>query len=266
MRLPALSALSIVAVVLQAVPVAAQVIVPPPTEPVAVDRALFDAGLPVSLDRIKRALDRTPPADGRPRLLNLTEYVVVVGKAPEISLFGGVDLGGGPFRSMHADMMAATRPSKLDQAIGSDGLGVATLALFQLVPPALRVIAGWFSGDQDDRRPGWVAFTETLVLEPADQSSLAAHTLLFHRLEGQRVSFHTRTSHPPSSGFVLAVDSQEWGILEQEVADRTIPNELLQPGRVGNLHSLTVSQVPGTVMEVPLAVDLLVVVHERLEP
>ena len=148
----------------------------------------------------------------------------------------------------------------------TDALGIATAALFRLVSPAIRTVAGWFSGDEDDHPPRWAAYTETVVLEPTNEASPPAQTLLFHRLEGQRVSLHTSTSHRPTTGFVITVDGQEWGVLEQEVADRTIPNELLLPGRVGNLHSLTVRQVRGTLLEDPVTVDLLVVVHEKPEP
>ena len=248
---------------LQTAPVAAQVILATPTEPVAVDRDPSQVELPVSLDRIKRGLERESTTDpSRLRLLDLTEYVVVVAEAPALSLFGDTDLSGGPTRGIHAEMMAVTRPSRLDQAMGSDTLGVATAALVGL---AIRSVAGWFSGNEseDDHRPRWAGYTETFVLAPRDEASLTAPTLLFHRLEGQRVSLHTSASHAPNAGVVIAVDGQEWGPLEQEVADRTIPNELLLPGRVGNLHSLTVGRVPGTVLEVPLTIDLLVVVHEQ---
>ena len=123
-------------------------------------------------------------------------------------------------------MRAIARPSRLDQAIGSDALGVATTALSMVVPRAIRAVAGWFSGDQDDRVPRWVGYTGTFVLEPTDEASPTAHALLFHRLDGHRVSLHTSASHPPNAGVVITVDGQEWGALEQEVADRTIPNEL----------------------------------------
>ena len=201
-----------VVVALQTAPVAAQIVLSTPTEPVAVDRAASEGELAVSLDRIRRALDNSAEA-GAPRLRipDVREYVFVVGKAPEVSLFGDTDLSrgaGAVGAPTHADMRAIARPSRLDQAIGSDALGVATTAL----------------------------------------------------------SIHTSASHPPNAGVVITVDGQEWGTLEQEVADRTIPNELLLSGRVGNLHSLTIRRVPGAVLEAPLAVELLVVVHEKVEP
>ena len=250
-----------VVVAAQSVPVAAQVILPTATAPI-VDPARLENDLPVSLDRISRALEEIPPADGRSRWLNLTEYVIVVGEAPQISLFGNADLSGGPMRSMHADMMTIARPSRFDQAAGSDALGAATAAaFFKFVPPAIRAVAGWFTGDEDDRAAGWAAYTETFVLE----SSATAHTLIFHWLEGQRVALHARLSHADTLGFRVGVDGQEWDTFDREVVDHTIPSELLRPTGTGNVHRLAVRRAPGTA-EAPLRVDLMVVVHEPLTP
>ena len=88
---------------------------------------------------------------------------------------------------------------------------------------------------------------------------------MFHRLKGQRVAFSTNASHAPNASVAITVDGQEWDLLEQETADRTIPNKLLLPKRVANLHTLTVSHVPGTVLEHALTIKLLVVVHEKME-
>ncbi len=129
-----------------AAPVVAQDVRPAQTNPSIDDGGRTQDELPVSLDRIKRALDRPPPTDGHARLLDFTEFVVVVGTAPDVPLFEEGDFSGGPVGSMHAEMMAAVRPSRMDQAVGSDSLGVATAALFSLVPPAGRAIAGWFWG------------------------------------------------------------------------------------------------------------------------
>ena len=265
---PSLAALLLAVVILQTAPAAAQLILPAPTDRVVTDRASSEDEPPVSLDRIRRALDR-PVNPSHPHLLDLTEYVFVVADAPELPLFDDADVRGAvPFvgAPTHADMVAVARPSRLDQAVGSDVLGVVTSALFMLAPRAIQAVAGWFSGGEDERAPGWAGYTATYVLAPRTAASPTAHTLVFHRLEGQRVAFSTSASHPPNASVVIAVDGQEWDLLEQETTDRTIPNELLLPKRVANLHTLTVSHVPGTVLEHALTIKLLVVVHERMEP
>ena len=50
-------------------------------------------------------------------------------------------------------MMAITRLSRLNQAIGSDALGVATAMLSSLVPSALSALVGWFAKDDPERPP-----------------------------------------------------------------------------------------------------------------
>ena len=200
-------------------------------------------------------------------MLNLTEFVVVVGTAPTLPLFGDDDLSGGPWRSTHADMMAAARPARLDQAVGSDVLGVATAALFALVPPAVRAVAGWLSGDEEVRGPGWAGYTETFVLGSQAETLPADRTLGFHRLGGQRVALHASVSGPEAPGFMVTVDGQQWRTFHWEVADHTVPNERLLPEPVGNMHRVTVGRVPGTQLpHDPLIVGLLVVVHEVAEP
>ena len=167
---------------------------------------------------------------------------------------------------MHTEMMAAVRPSRMDQAVGSDSLGVATAAAFALVPVAIRTVAGWFSGDEDVRGPGWAGYTETFVLGSPADTLPATHTLGFHRLEGQRVALHVSVSGPDAAGFMVTVDGHRWRTFDQEVADHTIPHELLLPEPVGDMHRLTISHVPGSYLQAPLTVGLLVVVHEAEEP
>ncbi len=60
---PTLAAVSMVVVALQAAPVAAQVVFPTPTEPVAVEPGSFEGALTGSIDRIKQALERASAAD-----------------------------------------------------------------------------------------------------------------------------------------------------------------------------------------------------------
>ena len=249
-----------------AAPVVAQDVRPAQTNPSIDDGGRTQDELPVSLDRIKRALDRPAPTDGHARLLDFTEFVVVVGTAPDVPLFEEGDFSGGPVGSMHTEMMAAVRPSRMDQAVGSDSLGVATAAAFALVPVAIRAVAGWFSGDEDVRGPGWAGYTETFVLGSPADTLPATHTLGFHRLEGQRVALHVSVSGPEAAGFMVTVNDHQWRTFDQEVADHTIPHELLLPEPVGDMHRLTISHVPGSYLQAPLTVGLLVVVHEAEEP
>ena len=266
MRL-ALSGLVGVGVAFRTALVAAQVLLPAAPEPGAAAPALAGGELPVSLDRIRRALDRIGPADERLRLLDLREYVVVVGEAPETSMFGKDDLSAGAAGSNHTRMMAIARSSRVDQVAGSDVLGTVTAAAFvALVPPVVRTVAGWFSRAPTNQSPDWEGYTQTMVFGATEEAPQAEDRILFHRAGGSRVSFHARASHPTTSGFIVTVDGQEWSRLDHEVADRTIPEELLVPEPIGNVHSLTVTRLPGTVLVAPLSVDLLVVVHARLDP
>ena len=256
-----------VGVAFQTALVAAQVLRPAAPEPAAVSPAPADGELPVSLDRIRRALNHTDPADERLRLLDLTEYVVVVGEAPETSMFGDADLSAGAGGNRHDRMLAIARPSRVDQVGGTDVLGVVTATAFAtLVPPLIRAVSGWFSRAPANRSSGWEGYTQTMVFGTAEETPPIEDRILFHRPAGSRVSFHARASHPPITGFIITVDGQAWSRLGHEVANRTIPDELLAQEPVGNVHSLTVTRLPDTVLVAPLSVDLLVVVHAKSEP
>ena len=74
--------------------------------------------------------------------------------------------------------MAITKPTRLNQAVGSDVLGVATAALFVLAPRAIRTVAGWFSGDQAAPHP-----SHELPVQPPDD------------LEGRRSDRRRRRLH-----------------------------------------------------------------------
>lgn len=256
-----------VGVAFQTALVAAQVLRPAAPEPAAVSHAPADGELPVSLDRIRRALNQTAPADERLRLLDLTEYVVVVGEAPEISMFGDADLSAGADGSRHDRMLAIARSSRVDQVAGTDVLGVVTATAFAtLVPPLIRTVTGWFSRAPAMRSSDWEGYTQTMVFGTAVETQSTEDHILFHRPAGSRVSFHARASHPTTSGFMVTVDGQEWSRLDHEVADRTIPDELLAHEAIGNVHSLTITRLADTVLVAPLSVDLLVVVHAKSEP
>ncbi len=85
----------------------------------AEDDASFDAAaLPVSLDRIRRQLDRLPAVDNAGDILRLRFYVRVNALAPEapvLEVFDGFDLRNAPPRygsPAHAEMRALTTPSR----------------------------------------------------------------------------------------------------------------------------------------------------------
>ena len=60
---------------------------------------------------------------------------------------------------------------------------------------------------------------------------------------------------------MITVDGQQWGVFDEDLADVTVPDELLLPGRGGNLHSLTVRPIPGTVLTGLASVEVMVVVR-----
>lgn len=72
--------------------------------------------LPVSVVRIKRTLDTTPPADPKSSLLRLNYYVDVYGQFSPIDLFDGVDLSpGGPIQyggMTHAEFLSMVTPQE----------------------------------------------------------------------------------------------------------------------------------------------------------
>ena len=90
--------------------------------------APFDvAALPISLDRIKRQLDRLPVVEGPQNVLRLSFYVRVYAPAPPIRVFEGFDLrhGPAPFSApTHAEMRrVATPPEFRSRAVKSGSFG-----------------------------------------------------------------------------------------------------------------------------------------------
>ena len=69
--------------------------------------------LPVSLERIRRQLDRLAVRDAKRNLLRLNYYVEVYGRAPRINVIQNFDIHNGPVphgAPSHAEMLAVTRP------------------------------------------------------------------------------------------------------------------------------------------------------------
>ena len=69
--------------------------------------------LPVSLERIKRQLNRLPTREDDRNLLRLSYYVKVYGQAPRVSVIRDFDIHDGPVpygAPTHAEMIAASTP------------------------------------------------------------------------------------------------------------------------------------------------------------
>ena len=70
---------------------------------------------PVSLERIKRQLERVPTDTNNKSLLRLNYYIDVYARAPRINLFVSFDVHSGPTRSgspTHNEMLRAMTPNK----------------------------------------------------------------------------------------------------------------------------------------------------------
>ena len=238
----------------------AQVLLPDDaTKPITQDQAELNDELPTSTDRIKRILD-SAPAEISGRLLDLTEYVLVVGQPPTLSLFGEENLKRGIVGpAVHDELRAITRPSRLKDAAGADVLGIATATIFSLAPRAVAAISGWFK--TDDERPRWAGYTDSFIVGSRTAEAPQSNTLLFHRLKGQRVSLHLKRLERPTARYTIVVDDQLLGIFETDISELTISAHFLQPDPLGNLHTLTVSTDPSSPQEMPFSVDVLVVVH-----
>ena len=75
--------------------------------------------LPVSLERIKRQLDRLPVGDWERNLLRLSYYVEVYGRAPRINVIQNFDIHNGPVpygAPSHAEMIAVTMSREFKDA------------------------------------------------------------------------------------------------------------------------------------------------------
>ena len=78
--------------------------------------------LPVSLERIKRQLDRLPPTHEKRSLLRLSYYIEVYGRLPRIDLVQGFDVHNGPVpygAPTHAELLAVMSPRELRPAVAT---------------------------------------------------------------------------------------------------------------------------------------------------
>ena len=76
--------------------------------------------LPVSLERIKRQLDRLRPTHEERSLLRLSYYIQVYGRSPRIDLMQGFDVHNGPVpygAPTHAELLAVMSPREFRPAV-----------------------------------------------------------------------------------------------------------------------------------------------------
>ena len=75
---------------------------------------------PVSLERIKRQLDRLPPTHEERSLLRLSSYIEVYGRLPRIDLVQGFDVHNGPVPygvPTHAELLAVMSRREFQPAV-----------------------------------------------------------------------------------------------------------------------------------------------------
>jgi hypothetical protein len=265
---------TVATVALSLASVNSQVVRPDPTTdsaPEQVDTPRDGATVPG--ERIERMLGRmSSERDTQLQSLNLREYVLVVGQQPEMPLFGTEpDLTGGPPAygvPSHTEMLSVVTPSDLRQAAGSDALGIATAALSMLVPAAVKAVAGWFAGDDDQtpRGPRYAGYTGSFRLDDASaELSTRVSVVPFYRTASQRVSLSVTFAPQPTRGVIVTVDDQPFGVFDSDVSALRVPDELLQPGRQGDVHLLKLTRPTPAPPEdeEPVEVDVVVVVQER---
>ncbi len=232
----------------------------PPTEPDLPPLVeLSDAQLERMLERLA--------ARESVRLLDLNSYVVVVGRAPKLPLFGSkADLAAGTAAlgmPTHAEMMAVVTPSPVTQAAGADTLGIVTATAFGvLVPLAVKTVAGWLGGNgDDDDEPEAVRFagyTRTVQIG-GDVGSVPS--VSFYRRGEQPVVISMRVAESYTQGVQLEINGHTLGVFDESVNDMRVPDELLVTDGDDGLHLLTVSPVSDAVLDRPAEVDIAVVVY-----
>ena len=262
----------LVTVVASPASVNAQVVRSDPTTDSSPDHAdTARDGAAVPGERIERMLARMS-SERNPQLqsLNLREYVIVVGQQPEVDLFGTEpDLTGcAPAYGVpsHTEMLAAVRPSDIRQAAGSDALGISTAALSMLIPSALDAVAGWFAGDDNPtpRGPRYASYTGSFRLDgAAAELSTRVSVVPFYRTAGQPVSLSATFEPEPTGGVIMTIDDRPFGAFDSDVNALRIPDELLQPGRQGDVHLLNLTRPTDATRADPVQIDVVVVVRER---
>ncbi len=229
-----------------------------PVEPDAQPSAtLSDAQLDRMLERLA--------AGESTGLIGLNSYVVVVGQVPEIPLLGrDPDLGTESARfgpPSHAEMLAIVRPPTATQAAGADTLGIATATAFAvLAPMAVKAVAGWLGGDDDDESEAarFAAYTRTVQVGGGPEG---ASSVPFYRTGEQLVVFSMRVAESYTDGVEVEVNGQPLGLFDHSVNDIRVPDELLTNDTDHGIHLLTALTASGVVLEQPVEVEVVVVVY-----
>ena len=79
--------------------------------------------LPVSLERMRRKLDRLPTSEEARLVLRLNYYIDVYGRAPGINVLDGFDVHNGPvpYFSTHAEFMSVMTPREFQPTVANLG-------------------------------------------------------------------------------------------------------------------------------------------------
>ena len=234
----------------------------PPTEPDLPPLVeLSDAQLERMLERLA--------ARESVRLLDLNSYVVVVGRAPTLPLFGSkADLAAGTAAlgmPTHAEMMAVVTPSPVTQAAGADTLGIVTATAFGVLAPlAVKTVAGWLGGngdDADDDEPESVRFAGYTRTVQIGGDMDGVPSVSFYRRGEHPVVISMRVAESYTQGVQLEINGHTLGVFDKSVNDMRVPDELLVTDGDNGLHLLTVSPASDAVLDRPAEVDIAVVVY-----
>ena len=239
---------------------------------VAVAQPAGDAPLTVELSdaQLGRMLERLAARESV-SLLDLNSYVVVVGRAPKLPLFGSKsDLGSGTATlgmPTHAEMMAIVTPSPVAQAGGANTLGIVTATAFGVLAPlAVKAVAGWLGGNDDDEDESeairFAGYTRTVQLGgDVDGDVDGASSVSFYRRGAQPVVLSMRVTESYTDGVQLEIDGHTLGVFERSINDMSVPDELLGLDGDNGLHLITVSPAFDAVLGRPAQVDIVVVVY-----
>ena len=208
-----------------------------------------DAPLTVELTdaQLERMLERLAARESV-SVHDLNSYVVVVGRAPKLPLFGSKsDLGfetatlGMP---THAEMMAIVMPSPVAQVGSADTLGIVTATAFGVLAPlAVKAVAGWLGGNDDDE-PEAARFAGYIRTVQIGGDVDGASSVSFYQRGEQPVVLSMRVAESYTDGVQLEIDGHTLGVFEQSINDMSVPDELLRPAGPGGHRSGRVCHGP----------------------